>query len=303
MGKKLAISVNGGGMLGVGPLQFMCRLESDLGKKLCDVSFAYGGTSTGSIIAAGLCEGKSAQELMDLYKGNLKKIFEKYSWYKRMQPKSPTYDNTYLKKLLKREFIGIIRDAKKSLRNAFGGYIKDWDKPIYIPATHMNGESVEKVWDLGDPDTEKWFAILTSCSAPTYFDVIVSEGNSYCDGGMWANDPIMVLESGLKNSGHGDFKILSFNTGMDTPNTACGNKTTVGWLEYILDEWVARSGMSNYYECCANIGKDNVYRASPKHKVKIKMDKVDDDTIQEVIKIWDRYYDANRSSILEFMRR
>jgi len=303
MGKKLAISVNGGGMLGVGPLQFMCRLESDIGKKLCDVSFAYGGTSTGSIIAAGLCEGKSAQELMDLYKGNLKNIFEKYAWYKRMQPKTPTYDNTYLKKLLKREFIGIIRDAKKALRGQFGGYIKDWEKPIYIPTTHMNGESVEKVWDLGDPEVEKWFAVLTSCSAPTYFDVVMDGKDSYCDGGMWANDPIMILESGLKNTGHSDFKILQFNTGMDTPNTASGNMTTVGWLEYILDEWVARSGMSNYYECCANIGKDNVYRASPKHKVKIKMDKVDDDTVQEVIEIWDRYYDANRASILEFMRR
>lgn len=288
MAKKLAISINGGGMLGVGPLQFMCRLESDLGKKLCNVSFAYGGTSTGSIIAAGLCEGKSAQELMDLYKGNLKKIFDKYSWFNRLNLKCPTYDNSNLKKILKKEFIGII---------------KDWKKPIYIPTTHMNGESVEKVWDLGDSDTEKWFAILTSCAAPTYFDVVMDGKDSYCDGGMWANDPIMVLESGLKNSGHNDFKIIQFNTGMDTPNTSSGNKTAVGWLEYILDEWVARSGMSNYYECCANIGKENVFRASPKHSCKIKMDKVDDKTVNEVIEIWDKYYDSVRKELLEFLKR
>lgn len=303
MSKKLGISINGGGMLGVGPLQFMCRMESDLGKKLCDVSFAYGGTSTGSIIAAGLAEGKSAQELMDLYKGNLKKIFDKYSWYKRLQPKCPTYDNSNLKKILKREFIGIIRDARSALRGKFGGYIRDWEKPIYIPTTHMNGKSVEKVWDLGDKDVEKWFAILTSCAAPTYFDVIMDGKNSYCDGGMWANDPIMVLESGLKNAGHDNFKILQFNTGMDTPNTDSGNKTLVGWAEYIFDEWVARSGMSNYYECCANIGKENVFRASPSHPSKIKMDKVDDKTVQEVIEIWDKYYDSVRKELLEFMKR
>lgn len=288
MSKKLGISINGGGMLGCGPLQFMCRLESDLGKKLCNVSFAYAGTSTGSIIAAGLAEGKSAQELMDLYKGNLKKIFEKYSWYKRMQPKCPTYDNSNLKKILKREF---------------GGCIGDWKKPIYIPTTHMNGESVEKVWDLGDPDIEKWFAVLTSCSAPTYFDVVVDGKDSYCDGGMWANDPIMVLESGLKNSGYTDFKILQFNTGMDVPNTDSGNKTLVGWAEYIFDEWVARSGMSNYYECCANIGKENVFRASPSHSSKIEMDKVDDKTVQEVIEIWDEYYDSVRKELLKFIKR
>ena len=288
MGKKLAISINGGGALGVGPLQFMCRLESDLGKKLCNVSFAYGGTSTGSIIAAGLCEGKSAQELMDLYKGNLKNIFDKYSWYKRLNLKCPTYDNTNLKKILRQEF---------------DGYIKDWKKPIFIPTTHMNGKSVEKVWDMGDGDIEKWFAILTSCSAPTYFDVVMDGTDSYCDGGMWSNDPIMVLESGLKAKGFTNFKILSFNTGMDTPNTASGNMTQVGWLEYILDEWVARSGKSNYFECCANIGKANVFRASPEHDKKIEMDKVDDDTVNEVIEIWDKYYDSVRDEVLAFMKR
>lgn len=55
--KKLTISVSGGGALGIGPLAFMCRLESDLrGKKLADISYAYAGTSTGAIIAAGLAE-------------------------------------------------------------------------------------------------------------------------------------------------------------------------------------------------------------------------------------------------------
>ena len=31
---KLGISITGGGALGIGPLQFMRRLEADLGKKL-----------------------------------------------------------------------------------------------------------------------------------------------------------------------------------------------------------------------------------------------------------------------------
>jgi patatin-like phospholipase/acyl hydrolase len=57
MGKRtLTISVCGGGALGIGPLAFLCNLESDIGKKISDVSFAYSGTSTGAIIAAGLAE-------------------------------------------------------------------------------------------------------------------------------------------------------------------------------------------------------------------------------------------------------
>ena len=67
MNPCMAISVNGGGALGIGPLAFMTRMEQDFGKKLCDMTFAYGGTSTGSIIAAGLAEGLQAHEIFDLY--------------------------------------------------------------------------------------------------------------------------------------------------------------------------------------------------------------------------------------------
>lgn len=245
--KKLAISVSGGGALGIGPLAFMTRMEQDFGKKLCDMTFAYGGTSTGSIIAAGLAEGLQAHEIFDLYKGNLKNIFKKYPWYKIFDTKCPTYDHTNLQKMLK---------------STFKGNVGDWKKPVYIPTTYMNGKSREKVWDLGDKSIEKWFAVLTSCSAPTYFDVIVRDGKSFCDGGMWGNDPIETLQAGLTKSGHKDYKILSFNTGMDTPHTACGNMSKLEWLEYILDEWVASTGMANYYEACANIGEENVFRAS-----------------------------------------
>ena len=98
--KKLAISISGGGALGIGPLAFMTRMEQDFGKKLCDMTFAYGGTSTGSIIAAGLAEGLQAHEIFDLYKGNLKNIFKKYPWYKIFDTKCPTYDHTNLKKII-----------------------------------------------------------------------------------------------------------------------------------------------------------------------------------------------------------
>jgi hypothetical protein len=44
------------GALGIGPLAFLCKLEQDMGKKLPQISYAYSGTSTGAIIAAGLAE-------------------------------------------------------------------------------------------------------------------------------------------------------------------------------------------------------------------------------------------------------
>ena len=183
---KLAISVSGGGALGIGPLQFMRRLEEDLGESLANLGAAFAGTSTGSIVAAGLCTGMTAAELYDLYRENLSAIFTKVSAAKILTNNYYRYDNSKLKKLLQRNFRYKMYEFKK---------------PIYIPATFMNGDSVEKVWDRGDGMTDQWFAVLSSCSAPTYFDTVSRNKDGkkeiYCDGGMWANDPIMVLESGL----------------------------------------------------------------------------------------------------------
>ena len=289
MGKKqLCISLAGGGCLGIGPLAFMCRLEQDLGKKLCDLTSAFAGTSTGSIIAACLAEGYSAHDIFELYKCNLKKIFTKYSWYKRLKPTCPTYDNTNLKNILKDKLVG---------------KISKWKKPIFIPVTFMNGESVEKVWDLGDKDVDKWFAVLTSCSAPTYFDVIEQDGKSYMDGGCWANECSDILLAGQLKQNHRDIKILNFSTGMKTPNTEHGNQTLIGWAEYMLSDWIARSSQSPIYECEAILGKENVFNACPSYKKKLKMDNISDDNISLIIDIWEKYYKENRTNILNFIKK
>ena len=284
---KLAISISGGGILGIGPLQFMCRLESDLGKKLTDQSVAFAGTSTGAIIAACLAEGMSAHDIFDLYKSNLKKIFTKYPWYKRITSTCPTYDNSNLKNLL-----------EKNLK----GKMKDWKKPVFITSTFTNADSVEKVFNNTDEDM-KWKAVLASTAAPTYFDPVYFDEICAIDGGMHSNDPCMCLQAGLKSQNYkGKYKILTFNTGMDTPNEATGNKTIVGWGAYLLEEWIARSGKSNYFEACANLGKDNVFRASPRVDKKFKMDDVSDETINRIIEVWDKYYDSVRDQVVKFVK-
>ena len=144
---KLAIAISGGGALGIGPLQFMRRLEADLGMSLADAGFAFAGTSTGSIVAAGLCSGMSAAQLYDLYRNNLKAIFTKVSAARILTKNYYRYDNANLKKLLQQNFRYKMYEFKK---------------PIYIPATFMNGESVEKVWDRGDGMTDQWFAKIAS---------------------------------------------------------------------------------------------------------------------------------------------
>ena len=295
---KLVISVSGGGALGIGPLQFMRRLEADLGKKLGDVCAAFAGTSTGSIIASGLCSGMSADELYGMYNDNLSAIFTKRkgTLVPELASNYYRYDSTNLKKLLYQYFPGKMNEFKK---------------PIFIPTTFMNGESVEKVWNREDSWMDRAFAVLSSCSAPTYFDTLNLDGKIFCDGGLWANDPIMVLESGIKNPCKPDkkackeimddgFIILAFNTGMVHPNNAPKKKNALGWLNYIMDEWVARTGNSNYFEACANIGKDNIFRCAPEVASAYEMDNLK--KVKEVSNIWDKYYDSVKQKVLKFVK-
>ena len=288
---KLAITISGGGALGIGPLKFMRRLEDDLGFALADHGSAFAGTSTGSIVAAGLCTGYTASELYNLYRDNLSAIFTKVSAAKILTSNYYRYDNSKLKKLLQQKFRYKMYEFKK---------------PIYIPATFMNGDSVEKVWDRGDGMSDQWFAVLSSCSAPTYFDTVSRNKDGkkeiYCDGGLWANDPIMVLESGLNKAKEfkGDYKILSFNTGMLRPNNAPKDKSVIGWGKYILEEWVARTGNSGYYEACANLGDKNVLRVAPKVDSKYSMD--DLSVVDKVSNIWDALYEEIGADVRKFIK-
>ena len=287
MPKKLCISVCGGGIKGAWVAQFLSRLESDLGKSVAKQVKAVAGTSTGSIIAAALAEGLSATEIADLYIDRGSKIFTKYPAYKRILPKYPTYDNSNLKKILK---------------EILKGKMSDFKIPVYIPTTFMNGDSVEKVWDNGDDSVDKWFAVLTSCSAPTYFDVVVDGKNSYCDGGIWGNDPCMVLESGLKKEHpkFGAFKVLSFNTGGISKHDDSGNKTLVGWAEYFIDN-VGNAGDSNHFELCANIGSENVFRVNP--KVGGKMDDASKERIAKLVEIGNAAYEERKAELLEWLKK
>ena len=287
MSKKLCISVCGGGFKGLWVAQFLSRLESDLGKSIAKQVKAVAGTSTGSIIAAGLAEGLSATEIAELYVNKGSKIFTKYPAYKRILPKYPTYDNTNLKKIL---------------QEIFKGKMSDFKIPVFIPTTHMNGTSVEKVWDKGDKDIDKWFAVLTSCSAPTYFDVVEKNGESYCDGGLWGNDSCMVLQAGLKKEypKFGDYKVLCFNTGGISKHEDTGNKTMLGWAEYFIEN-VGNAGDSNYFELCANLGEENVFRVNP--KVGGKMDDVSKDRINKLIEIGNTAYDSCKDELKKWLKK
>jgi predicted acylesterase/phospholipase RssA len=82
---KRLLSIDGGGLAGLIPAEALVLIEKQLDdltgaqRPLCERFDLIGGTSTGAILAAGLCLGLRAQELRDFYlkfgKGIFSKVF------------------------------------------------------------------------------------------------------------------------------------------------------------------------------------------------------------------------------------
>ena len=95
---KRILSLDGGGVRGILTLEYLSAIENMLKKRsgrddflLCDYFDLIGGTSTGSIIAAGLACGMSVDRLKQLYRELAKSVFVDKIWKKGIfAPKFPS---------------------------------------------------------------------------------------------------------------------------------------------------------------------------------------------------------------------
>jgi Patatin-like phospholipase len=95
---KRILSLDGGGIRGILTLEYLDVIEDMLKKRsgredflLCDYFDLIGGTSTGSIIAAGLACGMSVDELKQLYRRVGESVFVSKFWKKGiLAPKFPS---------------------------------------------------------------------------------------------------------------------------------------------------------------------------------------------------------------------
>jgi predicted acylesterase/phospholipase RssA len=172
--KHVAIAIDGGGIRGVIVTQALSILEAQIGKPSSEIFRLAAGTSTGSIISAGIGSGLTAAHMHELYLALGETIFRK-SW------------RTYFWPLTR------YRYPHKPLLDALQTYIGSmkmgdfWDAnpPTDIVITTFdliaNRTRFIKSWK---PEYKEWpvsRAVLASSSVPTYFPVV--EGR-YVDGGV-----------------------------------------------------------------------------------------------------------------------
>jgi hypothetical protein len=211
---KRILSLDGGGIRGILTLEYLGVIEGMLKKRsrnadfrLCHYFDLIGGTSTGSIIAAGLACGMSVDELKKLYRDLGNSIFKSKFWKKGiLAPKFPS------------------EPVRKALEEQLGDQTTINSDRILTGLMIMTKRlDTGSPWPLHNHPEARYAAqdgklllshvVRASTAAPTYFepqtiDIAARDGTvvrgSFVDGGVSPfNDPALQLLMLALLDGHG----------------------------------------------------------------------------------------------------
>lgn len=203
------LSIDGGGIRGVYPAHILKRMEDkELHINLFDTFDMIAGTSTGSIIAAGVATKIPASNILTMYKKHGVEIFCKKRSFSIPGLCNSIYNSKPLEAILEKTF----KDKK----------LGEITKPLLLPATDIGNGSVHVLKSsyspdfIRDNDVSVKDAVLASCSAPIYYDPHRLTEYLLADGGLWANNPslaaVIDAQRRLKVS-QNDIQLLSIGTG------------------------------------------------------------------------------------------
>jgi predicted acylesterase/phospholipase RssA len=237
--KNVAIAIDGGGIRGVIVTKALSLLENYLGKTVHETFRLAAGTSTGSIISAGIGSGLTASQMHQLYISLGNTIFKK-TWRTLFWP------------------LTRFRFPHEPLAQALDEHIGDkkmgdfWkaNPPTDVVITTFdlltNKTCFVKPWKREYKYWPVIRAVLASSSIPTYFPVVAGR---YVDGGVgsYAN-PCYVAAYEARFCLKWDPQettLISLGTGRDPhsikPNQP-GRFMAWEWLTPVLDAFLASAG-------------------------------------------------------------
>lgn len=260
------LSLDGGGIRGIFTATYLAKLEDKLDTKLCDVFDLITGTSTGGIIALGLSIGIPAQEIANMYILNADLIFKKKWSGKGLM--GSIYDNKGLIKLLKENFLNKV--------------ISDSQTMLCIPAVE-HSKANPKVYKTPhttnyfmDANIAMWKVAQATSAAPVYFpSAQVSDSDCKIDGGLWANNPVLVgfTEGCILGYNQTNMRVLSVGTGThiyNIDNSVARNSGLLGWRERIVD-LTMQTQTTSATRMSHHILKENMIRIDCTTKSKIDL--------------------------------
>jgi len=266
------LSIDGGGIRGVFPAVFLAELEKRYlgGSSVASYFDLIAGTSTGGIIALALAAGLPAAAVRDLYVKRGGEIFPPFaggilgaarrSIAMGLQLVKHRYNRAALEEILNEVFCDRqLRDARLRLCiPSFDGRYGE----VYIFKTPHHPDYRRDAREL-----MRTVAAATS-AAPTYYRPLQSGGYTFVDGGVWANNPIMVgLVDALAcfSIDRGHVRILSLGCGSE-PYIVDRSKIWPGgllaWRKVVLAAMSLQS-QNAIGQASLLIGADRITRVDP----------------------------------------
>jgi len=213
------LSLDGGGIKGVFTAEFLRCCEDNFcdGQPLANFFDMIAGTSTGGIIALGLGLHFPTEDIVSFYRDDGRKIFPplpKGKWRQRL-----SLGRWALRSKLCHEAL------EEALKNRFGEAVLGASYPrLVIPAFMMPKTEIAVFKTDHHADFRNdhlslmWKVARSTSAAPTYLKGLEHKesGRIFIDGGIWANNPVMVAlvdaMSGYELS-FDQIEILSIGTG------------------------------------------------------------------------------------------
>lgn len=264
------LSLDGGGIKGLysAHLLRLCERRLTNGQPLLAYFDMIAGTSTGGIIALGLGLGRTTEEIVSFYETDGRQIF-------------PAYPATYLgrkRRLLRSFFKPLLNHEalESALKRRFGDETLGASRTrIVIPAFMMPKTEIavfktDHHTDFRhDHATPAWRVARATSAAPTYLKghEHAESNRVFVDGGIWANNPIMVAVIDALSSYNlkpEQIQILSIGTG-NPPFELSTSKVFAGmlaWREVIKAAMFLTSDNATA-QAKLLLGPDNVLRIEP----------------------------------------
>lgn len=273
------LSIDGGGILGVLPATILSELERRYLDNAPIGSYfdMIVGTSTGGIIALGLAQGLSASEILKFYFERGEFIFPRGNLFSRFfislrQWALYRYDEKALENELRRIFGDALFGSSK-IRLCIPSFEGRYGEPWIFKTPHhpdYKKDQYEKLVDVG----------MATAAAPTYFRSLEKDGYTMLDGGIWANNPIMIgivdaLTCFKIDRSH--VHVLSLGCGQDKFRASHRLKTggRLNWAYGFHKAAMRAQSLNALGQAFLLLGKDNVLRLdAPETSRPIAMDDV-----------------------------
>ena len=314
------LSLDGGGIRGIFSLKMLEHLAiylyQDDGKIGTDMLLSnfdlICGTSTGSIIAAGLSMGKSIRELLKSYKSLGSSIFSgntylyaPYRFY-RYYKTGDYYDGALLYNILLKEYssggskinsiksvngrIKLFTVATDASTNLWKPYVfRSYEIPSPCRKNYIHHLNQTKSLIESSNDIDLPLAIRASCSAPSYFSPVQFNGKTFIDGGCVCNNPTeeSIFETYKIWDDPKICNVVSIGTGKSTPKPSGTGIVNIidEFVNYATDPEVIHERMKEM----SKIGGYSYQRFNPPELGDIRLDESRPNVLENGEILTDRY--------------